>query len=284
MSETMIKPNNIQINKQWQANAFLILIFYCATALSSYAVEANKITDAMADELTLQLRNNMVKVNTSSFVMGTDEEEAGDREKPAHTVTLDGFYIAKTEVTQELFSAVMGWNLSYFKCNACPVNNISWKNMQSFITRLNDITGQTFRLPTEAEWEFAAKGGTKSQGYKYSGSNNIDEVAWYAKNSTRKLHPVGLKKPNELGLYDMTGNVWEFCQDDMNLDLYSKASRVNPIYSLGLPNEATSLKVVRGSGYEFNANESQVYRRDGATSNVRMPDIGFRLAMDDISE
>ena len=151
--------------------------------------------------------------------------------------------------------------------------------MQLFIERLNTATGKAFRLPTEAEWAYAAKGGQRSKNFLYSGSNNIDEVAWYAGNANKRSHRVATKKPNELGLYDMTGNLWEFCQDTMKRHLYTEQPRVNPLYLDNEKPKQKAMKVLRGSGYEFAANESEVFRRDGATNNVRMPDIGFRLAM-----
>jgi formylglycine-generating enzyme required for sulfatase activity len=252
---------------------------------SDIAIKQEKITPSinkprtLSKKLTTELLENMIWVEGGSFEMGSRLETAANREKPAHMVTLDGFYMGSTEVTQQLFEAIMGWNESYFPCAKCPVNNISWFNMQLFIERLNQATGKLFRLPTEAEWAYAAKGGQRSQNYLYSGSNNIDEVAWYAGNAENRSHPVATKKPNELGLYDMTGNLWEFCQDTLKRHLYTEEARVNPLY---LPNKDPrhkAMKVLRGSGYEFAANESEVFRRDGATNNVRMPDIGFRLAL-----
>ncbi|GAA5314851.1 MAG: SUMF1/EgtB/PvdO family nonheme iron enzyme [Candidatus Pelagadaptatus aseana] len=249
------------------------------TTLAETAKQTAEAT-VFSDAQIKQLMQQMVRVESGTFTMGSDEEQAHAREKPAHQVTLDSFYIGKTEVTQQLFERVMGWNVSYHPCAECPVNNISWMNIHAFLNKLNQATGKNFRLPTEAEWAFAAKGGNQSRGYAYSGSDNIDEVAWYAGNADRKSHPVGLKKPNELGLYDMMGNLWEFCLDDMNQRLYSNQPRVNPMFDAGKPVKAKAMKVTRGGGYEFDAEESKIYRRDGATSNVRMPDIGFRLAMD----
>jgi formylglycine-generating enzyme required for sulfatase activity len=235
----------------------------------------HSIPSAMAQKLL----DEMILVEGGSFMMGSDETTARKREGPAHKVTLDDFYIGKTEVTQALFEQLMGWNLSYFNCSDCPVNNISWFNVQLFITRLNQTTGKTFRLPTEAEWEYAAKGGKYSKGYRYSGSNNINDVAWYADNANNKSHRVAQKQPNELGLYDMTGNLWEWCHDDMNPSLYTSKERTNPLYLKSNNPQQKSMKVLRGSGYEFSATESPVYARDGSTNNVRLPDIGFRLAM-----
>ena len=154
----------------------------------------------------------MVRVEGGTFRMGaTSEQEADDwdREKPVHSVTLSSYYIGKTEVTQALWKAVMGSNPSYFKSDNQPVENVSWNDCHEFIRKLNALTGQNFRLPTEAEWEFACRGGNNSRGYKYSGSNNLGSVAWYDGNSGNKTHPVGTKAPNELGIYDMSGNVWE---------------------------------------------------------------------------
>ena len=211
--------------------------------------------------------------------MGSDSGNASSAEGPAHQVTISGFYMGKFEVSQHLFQQVMGWDNSYFAGEGYPVNNLSWTNIQRFIERLNAMTGKQFRLPTEAEWEFAAKGGVLSQGYKYSGSDNIDEVAWYAGNGERRLHPSGKKKPNELGLYDMTGNLWEFCHDDADMRPYPAGPRINPLVGSFEKPASRRAKITRGGGYEFDEDESLVFRRDGATPNVRMPDIGFRLVM-----
>ena len=227
-----------------------------------------------------QLLSEMIFVEGGVFEMGSNDSGARNRETPAHQVELNSFYIGKTEVTQMLFEELMGWNNSYFACTTCAVNNVSWFNIQLFLERLNKITGENYRLPTEAEWAYAAKGGNKSKGFLYSGSDNIDDVAWYAGNANRKSHPVALKKPNELGLYDMTGNLWEFCQDDMSRKAFTQGDRNNPLVLRTDNIKQKAMKVIRGSGYEFNPNESEVYRRDGATNNVRMPDIGFRLVLD----
>lgn len=226
-----------------------------------------------------RLMKEMIWVEGGSFTMGSDHERAASSEKPAHKVALDGFYIGKYEVSQDLFEEVMGWNLSYFPGEGYPVNNVSWWNIQLFIERLNKITGKQFRLPTEAEWEYAAKGGQKSKGFLFSGSNKIEEEAWYSGNSKNRPQPSGKKKSNELGLYDMTGNLWEYCHDEAVWKPYSVENRVNPVTGGFEKPYSKKMKVTRGGGYEYDADESYVFRRDGATPNVRLPDIGFRLVM-----
>ena len=175
------------------------------------------MTKAQKDRIIQKAVDDMVWVEGGIFTMGGTEEKPRRyveiNEKPAHQVTLSGYYIGKYEVTQELWQAVMGNNPSDVKNSPKnPVENITWGDCQKFIVKLNELTGKCFRLPTEAEWEYAARGGNQSRGYKYSGSNDLDAVAWHDYNDSWTL-PVGTKLPNELGLYDMTGNVWEMCQD-----------------------------------------------------------------------
>ena len=169
----------------------------------------------------------MVEVRGGTFRMGATSEqevsEAYSKEMSVHSVTLNSYYIGKTEVTQALWKAVMGSNPSYSKGDNLPVEYVSWNDCQAFIRKLNDLTGQNFRLPTEAEWEFACRGGNNSRGYKYSGSNYIDNVAWYDGNSG---HPVATKLPNELGIYDMSGNVYEWCSDWYGG--YTSGAQTNP--------------------------------------------------------
>ncbi len=260
--------------------AALFMLWSTAVAVHSEETtqEALKLASLSTAEL-LELKASMVWVEGGKFMMGSNSESARARERPAHWVSLSGFYIGKTEVTQALFERIMGWNLSYFPCADCPVNNVSWMNVQLFIERLNVASGLEFHLPSEAQWEYAAKGGQLSESTLYSGSDDINEVAWYAKNSSRKSHPVATKKPNELGLYDMTGNLWEYCQDDLSRRAYQREQVLNPVLISNSNPRAVSMKVIRGGGYEFSANESEVFKRDGMTSNVRMPDVGFRLAL-----
>ena len=184
---------------------------------------------------------NMVYVAGGTFQMGSN---ARSDEQPVHSVTLSDYYIGQTEVTQELWQAVMGSNPSYsrFKGAKNPVNDVSWNDCQEFISKLNRLTGGRFRLPTEAEWEYAARGGNKSRGYKYSGRDYLGSVAWYKDNSGNEVHPVGSKSANELGLYDMSGNVWEWCSDWKGS--YPSSPQTNPTGA-----SSGSDRVLRGGSY-----------------------------------
>ncbi|UJF20154.1 formylglycine-generating enzyme family protein [Vibrio sp. SS-MA-C1-2] len=221
---------------------------------------------------------SMVLVQGGRFVMGNDQSTS-EAEKPAHPVTIDSFYMSKFELTQDIFTEVMGPSYTYFPGDNNPMNNVSWQQVQFFIAELNKRTHLKFRLPTEAEWEFAAQGGNQSKGYKYSGSNNIDQVAWYAGNANNKLHPVGQKKPNELGLYDMTGNVGELVSDAYDKDFYFISPSNNPNNNIDTDRNLAH-KSLRGGGYSYDANESENYRRDFASQSTILVDIGLRLAID----
>ena len=212
---------------------------------------------------------NMIHVEGGTFTMGATPEQGGDAEddeKPAHQVTLSSYYIGETVVTQALWEAVMGSNPSFLRGSDRPVENVSWDACQEFIKRLNSMTGRHFRLPTEAEWEFAARGGNKSRGYKYSGSNTLERVAWYNANSGGETHPVKEKQANELGLYDMSGNVNEWCQD-----WYRSYSSSSQTTSPGC--------VYRGGSWYDNARNCRVSYRNFDMPEISCNGIGFRLAL-----
>jgi formylglycine-generating enzyme required for sulfatase activity len=236
----------------------------------------------------------MMKVEGGTFRMGATREQKDPwyDEKPPHKVTLSSYYIGETEVTQALWVAVMGTNPSNFQdpsiqenficCDSIveisfpgdnlPVENVSWDDCQTFIKNLNRITGENFRLPTEAEWEFAARGGNNSQGYQYSGSNNLSAVAWYTDNSGGQTHDVKTKSPNELGIYDMSGNVWEWCQDWYGS--YSSVSVTNPTGAA-----SGSYRVYRGGGWNDNARYCRSAYRNFNTPGWQCSLLGLRLAL-----
>ena len=218
---------------------------------------------------------DMIKVEGGTFTMGGTSEQGDDvydNEKPIHRVTLSDYMLGKIEVTQELWQAVMGCNPSYFKGDNLPVEQVSWDDCQVFIMKLNFITGLNFRLPTEAEWEYAARGGNKSKGYKYSGSNDIGSVAWYSGNSLARTHAVAQKSTNELGLYDMSGNVWEWCSDLYGS--YSYGSLTNP---KGL--SKGFYRVSRGGCWFYTPKYGRVSNRSFYAPDYRCNDLGLRLAM-----
>ncbi len=244
-----------------------------ANALSSSgsSLSGNALTIPVKNGINIE----MVKVEAGSFDMGatSEMENPNEDEKPVHRVTLtNNYYVGKYEVTQALWQAVMGSNPSSFKGYDLPVETVSWDDCQDFISKLNAMTGKRFRLPTEAEWEYAARGGKKSRGYQYSGSNTLDDVAWYYGNSGNKTHVVGTKHPNELGIYDMTGNVIEWCQDWYGS--YSSSPQTNPIGAV-----SGSFRVYRGGGWFYSAgccrSSSRDYRSPGGRGNY----LGLRLIL-----
>ncbi len=256
-------------------------------------------TPASNDVITIPVKDGisieMIKVEAGSFMMGATSEmkDPYDNERPVHQVTLtNDYYIGKYEVTQALWQAVMGNNPSHFQRNSLsaktdslwqalmgckfyvknyPVETVSWNDCQEFISKLNSLTGRKFRLPTEAEWEYAARGGKKSKGYQYSGSSKVYDVAWY---NTYEIHPVGLKQANELGIYDMTGNVSEWCQDWYGP--YSSSSQTNPTGA-----SSGSQRVYRGGSRYDKARNCRLSCRFGSSqdNSYRSDILGFRLAL-----
>ena len=246
-------------------------------------------------------KDEMVYVEGGTFTMGATSEQGSDYdsdERPTHQVTLSDFYIGKYEVTQQLWEYVMKYSgtaadgstmsaygsdvwlgtnpsSSYGVGNYYPAYYVSWEDIVNiFIPRLNKITGKTFRLPTEAEWEYATRGGNKSKGYKYSGSNTIGDVAWYTSNSSSMTHPVGTKAPNELGLYDMSGNVWEWCSDWYSSSYYSSSSSTNPSGPT-----SGSYRVLRGGSWGSYAQYCRVSYRYVSSPGNRYNHSGFRLVL-----
>lgn len=231
------------------------------------------ILPTVSQGLLDSIAGDMVWVTGGSFIMGSDISE--DDERPAYEVVIDGFAMSRYPVTQRQWTVIMGHNPSDFPgCDQCPVDNVSWNDAQAFIETLNEITGKKYVLPTEAEWEYAAKGGRGGAGnLRYAGSNDIDSVGWYAGNSGRMPHPVGQKKPNELGLYDMSGNVWEWCHDWYAKYYYEQNESNNP------PGPSSGSGRVRRGGSWFTQSTSC---KATTRNNVRQDYFdnigGFRLA------
>lgn len=217
----------------------------------------------------------MIRVEGGTFMMGSASEqgsEVNSDELPRHQVTLSDYYIGETQVTQALWEAVMGSNPSRFKGVNRPVENVSWDDCRAFIRHLNKLTGKRFRLPSEAEWEFAAHGGKKSKGYKYSGGNNLNDVAWFGDNSYGETKEVKTKSANELGLYDMSGNVWEWCNDWYGT--YPSSPQTNPQGP-----SSGSNKVYRGGGWNFGATYCRTTNRDYYWPAYSFYYLGLRLAL-----
>jgi len=222
-----------------------------------------------------KLIEDMVSIKGSTFTMGCLGGRDGicGYDEITYKVTLSDFKIGKFEVTQGQWEAIMGENPSYFKnCSNCPVEDVSWNDAQDFIQKLKQETGFSFRLPTEAEWEFAARGGMQSKKYKYAGSNDLSQVAWYGKNSKNKTHIVGEKNANELGLFDMSGNVWEWCED--GYENYSGSPKVNPKE----PNTEASPVLRGGSWFSTTTSVCRVVLRSFNLPTYRTAYVGFRLA------
>ena len=215
----------------------------------------------------------MIEVEGGSFIMGATPHRDGFDESPTHRVTLSTFYLGETEVTQELWQAVMGSNPSQFSGQKRPVEQVDWNDCQVFITKLNALTGRQFRLPSEAEWEFAARDGKKIRLYrKYSGFHIIDYVAWYSGNSNNQTQEVAQRKPNDLGIYDMSGNVREWCQDWYGE--YDSSEQTNPT------GPASGVyRVNRGGSWWDSADECRLRYRTYDKPLFSSPMVGLRLAL-----
>ena len=251
-----------------------LFVLLCAllSVQCSKSGDLKNLGDIIDGDKTTIDNMKIVFVKGGMFAMGDIWGDGESDEKPVHNVTVSDFYIGKYEVTQAQWQEIMGSNPSYFDYNSDkhPVDNVSWEDVQEFITKLNQKTGKKYRLPTEAEWEYAARGGYN---YKYSGSDTLTDVAWYYDNSGQKTHPVGQKRPNKLGIYDMSGNVYEWCQDWYGS--YSSASQTNPTG----PNSG-SYRVLRGGSWNSSTENCRVSKRNSNPQSGRYYGGGFRLVLE----
>ncbi|MDX1942862.1 MAG: formylglycine-generating enzyme family protein [Saprospiraceae bacterium] len=227
-------------------------------------------TETLPDGTSFEL----IRIEGGSFRMGNDDESAYRWEKPAHLVHAPSFHLGKYPVTQALWESVMGENPSYFKGSNRPVEQVSWDDVQIFIEKLNKITKRNYRLPSEVEWEYAARGGKQSKGFQFSGGNKLKEVGWYRENSHDETKPVGLKLPNELGLYDMSGNVREWCADAWH-ENYEGAPEDGSVWTTG---GDQARRVVRGGSWSSLDDSCRVSNRYFSLADIRSYYRGFRLA------
>lgn len=262
-------------------NSFIIFLgaWFGLSPLHLYAKPKNNTPDSL-QVLRIKVGEvafDMQKVEGGLFIMGGTHEQHNEvisTDLPTHTVSLHTYYIGTTEVTQGLWQAIMPeWYISdEWNIPNQPITDVNWYDCQEFIRRLNNITGLPFRLPTEAEWEFAARGGNVSRGYRFAGGNKIEDVSWGLSNAGFRKHNVGERKPNELGLYDMTGNVSEWCSDWYGM--YHLGTAPNPQGA-----KEGELKVVRGGSFDNCKDNSYLSRREYYNPNEAMNYCGFRLAL-----
>ena len=228
----------------------------------------------------------LVFVKGGDLQLGCDvnrDDSCKAREIPSHTVTLTDFYIGETEVTQAQWMAVMGRdnNPSYWKGSMLPVERVSWAECQRFVNRLNKHfaselpQGYRFALPSEAQWEYAARGGNKSEGTRYSGGNNLNSLAWFYDNSNERTHDVRVKTANELGIFDMSGNVWEWCQDWFDENYYAE----NHDWNNPINDQEATHYVLRGGSWNYAAPYSRCATRNYGSLHTRYEDCGFRIAL-----
>lgn len=257
-----------------KAALFILLVLMGVTVSAQQKKKKDKSNIALPNvskDFLDSIQNNMVWITGGRFVMGSDVSEADER--PAYEVVVDGYAISKYPVTQRQWIVLMGSNPSEFKgCDQCPIDKVSWDDAQRFIGILNKLTSKKYSLPTEAEWEYAAKGGLQIKQFYYSGSDNIDEAGWYSGNSNRQPHPVGGKKPNSMGLYDMSGNVWEWCLDWYNKNYYEQMENNNPEGP-----SSGSGRVRRGGSWFTQAGNCKTTTRNSVKQDYSDDIGGFRL-------
>jgi len=243
---------------------------------TKHSSEAKAPVDPKLLEVAKAIEAKMVKVDGGTFTMGCfnpQDTECYFWERPRHTVTINTFYVSKFDVTQREWKALMGTTPAGKYCADCPVVNITWFEAEQFIDKLNQISGKNYRLPTEAEWEYTAKGGNKGHGYKYAGSDDANKVAWYDSIISREVHPVGQKAPNELGIFDMSGDVWQWCSDWFNEKYYSNSPSNNPTG----PSTATKDRSLRGGSWWGPRRDCRVANRDKYPPDSKDDDVGFRV-------
>ena len=239
-----------------------------------------KYTQSIAPSSGESFSFGMIPIEGGSFMMGGSDDEARDREKPVHRVELSSFWMGEFPVTQALWQAVLGENPSNFPGLDRPVESVSWLDItERFLPALNKLCGKNYRLPTEAEWEYAARGGNHHSSFLYSGSNRLSDVAWYAENSHDETKAVGLKQPNALGLYDLSGNVWEWCADWYDENYYQTCVEQRIVKNPAGP-EKGLLRVLRGGSWHFNYPRScRVSYRDYSYPENAGDSVGFRLVL-----
>jgi formylglycine-generating enzyme required for sulfatase activity len=235
-----------------------------------------------SDQLTAAF-HDMVLVEGGTFMMGSDDPEDswfGAEARPAHRVQVSDFHIGKYPVTQALWSLVMkGENPSYFRGKRKPVDQVSWEDIvEQFLPRFRELTGQPYRLPTEAEWEYAARGGRHQEGFAYSGSHELATVGWFGENSHRGTMPVGVKAPNALGLYDMSGNVWEWCQDWFDEGYYQACYEQGLVIDPAGAAEGSN-RMDCGGSWDLRAQDCRVALRGLSSPGYRYRNLGFRLSL-----
>ena len=230
------------------------------------------------EQLSNSISFEMILVEGGMFEMGSSHDTAYKREKPVHKVKLTDFWIGKYPVSQSLWKAIMGTenNPSFFQGDLRPVEMISWDDCQEFLKKLNTLTHKTYRLPTEAEWEYAAKGGKYSQGFLYSGSNKQNEVGWFDENSDEETKEVGLKQSNELGIFGMSGNIWEWCQEWYSTKYYEECFNHGEVKNPKGPDEG-ELRVVRGGSWCHGIDRCRTTSRTGYQQEDLDSFLGFRL-------
>ncbi len=283
LAQKPVRPDTTQLMGQSET-AFTHVVFHQASNVDSTQVNATQVsvsdlpphqtTHQVLERETITVRGvsfNMVKVKGGTFTMGATEEQgefAQENEFPAIEQTVDDYWIGETEVTQELWEAVMGYNPSFFKGAQLPVESIRYIDCEAFFFKLNFFTKHKFRLPTEAEWEFAARGGNNALATVFAGGENIDSVAWFCNNSGNVTHDVKTKAPNELGIYDMSGNVDEWCVDTYHF------------YGQAAPSEGKewAIRVKRGGGFLDFPAHLRVSDRRGSSELMWNKDVGIRLA------